>query len=60
MKAYIKDLLKEGSTMRGLIWCIGAFGIYNISPEQSQAVTSLVMALAVTQGMFFTDKIGNK
>ena len=58
MKVYLQTLLKEGSTIRGLIWCLGAFGIYNISPEQSQAVTSLVMALAGTQGMFFTDKLG--
>ena len=58
MKVYLQILLKEGSTIRGLIWCLGAFGIYNISPEQSQAVTSLVMALAGTQGMFFTDKLG--
>ena len=58
MKVYLQILLKEGSTIRGLIWCLGAFGIYNISPEQSQAITSLVMALAGTQGMLFTDKIG--
>lgn len=58
MKVYLQTLLKEGSTIRGLIWCLGAFGIYNISPEQSQAITSLVMALAGTQGMLFTDKIG--
>ena len=58
MNVYLQTLLKEGSTIRGLIWCLGAFGIYNISPEQSQAITSLVMALAGTQGMLFTDKIG--
>ena len=58
MNVYLQTLLKEGSTIQGLIWCLGAFGIYNISPEQSQAITSLVMALAGTQGMLFTDKIG--
>jgi hypothetical protein len=58
MKIYLQTLLKEGSTIRGLIWCLGAFGIYNMPSEQSQAITSLVMALAGSQGMFFTDKIG--
>ena len=55
MKDYLKELLREGSTIRGLIWCLGAFGIYNMP---SQAITSLVMALAGSQGVFFTDKLG--
>ncbi len=57
MKDYIKELLLEGSTTRGFIWCLGAFGVYSLSPEQTQAVTALVMALAGAHGIAVRDKL---
>lgn len=57
MKDYIQGLLQEGSTTRGLIWVLGAFGVYNMSPEQTQAITALVMALAGAHGVVMRDKL---
>ena len=57
MLDYIKDRLLEGSTVRGIIWCIGAFGVYTLSPEQAQAVTALVMALAGAHGVTIPDRM---
>ena len=57
MKEYIQNLLQEGSTTRGLIWCLGAFGVYNLSAEQTQAITALVMALAGAHGIVVPDKL---
>lgn len=57
MKDYIQGLLQEGSTTRGLIWVLGAFGVYNLSAEQTQAVTALVMALAGAHGIAVRDRL---
>lgn len=57
MKEYIQGLLQEGSTARGVIWVLGAFGVYHMSPEQTQAVVSLVMALAGAHGVVMRDKL---
>lgn len=57
MKEYIQGLLQEGSTVRGIIWVLGAFGIYNLSAEQAQSITALVMALAGAHGALVRDKL---
>lgn len=54
---YIQDLLQEGSTQRGIIWCLGAFGVYHFDPEQIQAVVGLTMALAGSHGLVIPDSL---
>ncbi len=48
---YIKERFKEPSTWRGIIWVLSAFGVYHFSPDQSEAVIALGMALAGGAGM---------
>lgn len=51
MKQYLLDRLKEPSTIRGLIWLISAFGIYEFNDNQEQALVAMAMALAGAGGL---------
>lgn len=57
MKDYILARLHEPSTIRGLIWCLAAFGVVTLDAEQKEAVMTLAMAL-VGAGGLLPDKPG--
>lgn len=57
MKGYIQGLLQEGSTQRGVIWALGAFGIAHFSAEQAQAILAITMALAGAHGITVPDRV---
>lgn len=48
---YLKNRFKELSTWRALIWCATAFGLLTLSPDQSNAVMAVGMALAGGVGL---------
>lgn len=56
---YILDRLKEASTWRGLVALLAAFGV-TISPEQSEQVIALGLAIIGTIAVFFKDKLAAK
>jgi predicted anti-sigma-YlaC factor YlaD len=56
MKKYMLERFQEPSTIRGIIWVLGAFGIYAMGEEQANAVTYLTMALAGASGMVTPDR----
>ena len=49
-----KQLIREPSTYRGLIWIATAAGVA-LSPEQQQVLITLGAAIAGAIGLFFTD-----
>ncbi|MEY4718473.1 MAG: hypothetical protein RL563_1091 [Pseudomonadota bacterium] len=53
---FLSDRFKELSTWRALVWCATAFGLVTLSPEQSNAVMAVGMALAGGIG-FGPDKL---
>jgi hypothetical protein len=55
MKAFLLERLKEPSTIRGLIWLVSAFGIYNFTSNQENAIVALGMALAGAGGLLPDD-----
>lgn len=55
MLKYWQDRLREPSTWRGLILCLGAFGLLNITPDQQNALLALVFALAGSVGVATKD-----
>ena len=60
MKEYLLDRFKEPSTIRGIIWVLGAFGIFVMGKEQADAVTYLTMALAGASGMVTPDQFSKR
>lgn len=55
MKAFFLERLREPSTIRGLIWLISAFGVYEFDTNQENALVALAMALAGAGGLLPDD-----
>lgn len=49
-----RDLAKEPSTWRGLVWLLTAAGLA-LNPEQQTAIVTAGMAIAGAVGAFFRD-----
>lgn len=59
MGDFIRNRAKEGSTVRAVIWCFGAFGVYHFSGDQTDAIVALTMALAGAGGLL-PDKLNGR
>jgi hypothetical protein len=56
MLKYLQERFQEPSTIRGIIWVAGAFGVMAFNKEQSDAIVYLTMALAGAHGMVTPDR----
>ena len=57
MKDFIQSSLSEASTWRGIFLVLSAFGVYEFSPDQENAIT--VLAVAIFGGLHFVpDRLG--
>ena len=59
MKNFVYDRLAEASTWRGIFLVLSAFGIYEFTPEQENAL--IVLSVAIFGGLHFVpDKLGKE
>jgi hypothetical protein len=56
MKSYLKKLLSETSTWRGIIFIMTSLGA-TLSPEQSESIIVLGLAAGGVIGAFFPDNL---
>lgn len=56
MKKYIVARFQEASTWRAIIWVLSAFGVYQFSTTQTEAIIALAMVFAGGAG-FLPDQL---
>jgi hypothetical protein len=59
MRDYLLSRLAERSTWAGVIAVLGAFGVWNATPDQASAITAIALAIFGGFNTFAPDRMRN-